>query len=1551
MFVPREDYAVAWVCAITIELVAAQRILDEEFESLPSAGSNIYTCGRVGRHNVVITHLASYGTNSAAGVAAQLDIDFPFLKVRLMVGIGGGIPSDDADVRLGDVVVSRPKGPFPGVVQYDLLKSHMGSTERIGSLTPPPGLVLKASLKLEAADLLGRLNISSSISNHQVEPGSSDLLFEASYRHTQGPTCEHCDRDRLVRRPKRPKPGPIVHYGIIASGNRVIKDGTERDRIQKELGDVLCFEMEAAGLMDTFPCLVIRGICDYCDSHKNKAWQPFAAAVAAAYAQELLAVLHPFDHEKRQAELRYSFTEKSVQDKVHAIKAERIEEEKRAEEVKQRRALDFLYFPEINFRENDIEDESPRTCSWVFRHEVYQHWLAKDAGLLWVKGKPGAGKSTVMRYQVCQKEGSISERDKDGLVVKASFFFHARAGSESLQTRPLGLYRSLLYQIMQQCPEILKDFASTYNKIPASDQHDANVAHISEKELRNCLKRYTLGICKEKAVYLYIDALDESGEVAAKDLVTTFARLVLDAERVGGSLHICFSCRHYPSLDPPGSLLITMEHENQDDIETYINFALENRSEALALKEILLEKSRGVFMWTALVVSIIVELYEDGEYHAMKDRLEGVPEGLDALYDDIIQRLLLKGQRAQRIWLFEWLCFCFRPLDMKDMRWIMVLEPQVSHASITDCEKDPNFCATDKQMQKKLKSLTGGLAEFTMPLNGPSRLGRSNGQEVMQVQFIHQSVQDYLIETGFRLLSGATLRGQTYLRISTACLIYLLLPQGGNEIPSFGQAISSDNRGWHGFVEHALDWYKYAGRAEETGASVRTLLDILRQSDRSSTFLQDFCHTHNIGFPEYSDCNSICLHIASEVGLSSMARSIVECDSVDVNLRNLDGRTPLASAANGGTEVDWPYSGRSQVEVLGPIIGRVAEVIEVLLLHKKVEVNIRDNFGFTPLALAAIADHKAAVDLLRSREDIDTRIEAADGRTALSLAADCASIEVLRKILDLDEANLTSRDDNGRSVLSWAATSRLHAKEKLILLLDKSGIDVNEVDNDGRTPLSWAAETGHIEGVQNLIWRRKVNVNAPDRNGRTPLSWAAGTSQSTIVAALLLRKDIDVNAADNKNQSPLFWALKNGPAFPLVAEVFETVAALVERQDVRLDQADESGLTPLSLAAEIGFIKAFELILGRTEEDINFGPVPSHAETRLLWMCRFPIGRWLPGKGEDISKALQGHRFDMNYTDENGRTLLSWAAQRSSEDLVLWLLSHDSTDITRGSSSPDKCADDRQCWDPGCKRWVKDDDQETSLKIKDALDKAAEQRSRVVAARKNVASPFLREQCLNDQESLVDSESQDDRARLQTVERFSERSWSSSQESFLVDRLCPEGVRVDGQNSTNSQEPPCYKALWGASPAHFDEERSLDAHLGFSSSDSSKRSSGVRVYPERAPRSDGGSISEDPSSTAMPETLNDITTTAYDQMYTRFEELEEEYFHLIEQVRPTPSLPLGRTIRWKIQQAFSSDCALLPHDDVDSIESAEQTQNMRSSAQAKSRDLKADICLFYRVTR
>lgn len=326
-----ELYTVGWIAALAKELTAALAMLDErhgrpdDFEK-PSSDKNSYHWGRIGDHNIVIASLAAgvYGTISAATTASTLLSSFPNIRIGLMVGIGAGIarPKQKRDIRLGDVVVSLPNGQSGGVLQYDLGKSlvkedhgHATHTfKRVGFLNSPPEALLKALTSLRAQVRLEGSRVSSFLEdmlerypqmaeNEPDEPGyiyqgqENDRLFEASYIHTNDMGCEDCDSTRLVPRTARRNPGvPRVHYGVIASGNKLVKDAAERDSILKESGeDCICLEMEAAGLMNWFPCLVIRGICDYADSHKNDEWQEYAAATAAAYAKEFLGAVENRD--------------------------------------------------------------------------------------------------------------------------------------------------------------------------------------------------------------------------------------------------------------------------------------------------------------------------------------------------------------------------------------------------------------------------------------------------------------------------------------------------------------------------------------------------------------------------------------------------------------------------------------------------------------------------------------------------------------------------------------------------------------------------------------------------------------------------------------------------------------------------------------------------------------------------------------------------------------------------------------------------------------------------------------------------------------------------------------------------------------------------------------------------------------------------------------------------------------------------------------------------------------------------------------------------------
>lgn len=393
-----QAYTIGWIAALAKELTAALAMLDERHQQPENfiqnqRDTNSYSWGRIGAHNVIIASLAegSYGLVPAATTANSMVLSLPHIRFGLMVGIGAGIPrlEDDIDIRLGDVVVSRPTDGSSGVIQYDLGKMKgNGEFQRVGSLAPPPAVLLKGLAKLkadqrlngnqlprilaDALELFPRLakprgndaafihqgaqndRLFAASSTHvqvrklqssvypekqvsmnfaqlayrhicistawiwgmivllfffQRRPGSDGISAESVSNGQAGEgrpqsiakieACVYCNPRDELRRDDRPDTDPEIHYGIIASGNSVIKDGVFRNQILQQLGTgCLCFEMEAAGLMNDFPCLVIRGICDYADSHKNDRWQNYAAIVAAAYAKELLIVMEAMNVEQ-----------------------------------------------------------------------------------------------------------------------------------------------------------------------------------------------------------------------------------------------------------------------------------------------------------------------------------------------------------------------------------------------------------------------------------------------------------------------------------------------------------------------------------------------------------------------------------------------------------------------------------------------------------------------------------------------------------------------------------------------------------------------------------------------------------------------------------------------------------------------------------------------------------------------------------------------------------------------------------------------------------------------------------------------------------------------------------------------------------------------------------------------------------------------------------------------------------------------------------------------------------------------------------------------------
>lgn len=313
-----DDYHIGWICALKEEVAASRAMLDEEYDEVEGQDKddeNSYILGRIGRHSVVIVALPAgrMGKVSATATAVHMVRTFKNLRGGLLVGIGGGLPQPGAinEPRLGDVVVSQPESTGGGVIQYDLVKEEQGDViVQKGQLNAPPSFLLAAVSKLQAKHLMEDSSMAKYMDDAFARwprlrktgfispPPEHDYLFKSLYTHLPGVSdCSVCAEDTQARIPRDRDPDepPKIFYGTILSGDTVVKNATKRDYLRKnfEKEKAMCVEMEAAGLMNNFPSLVIRGVCDYADSHKNDQWHNYAALTAAAYAKELLSYVSP----------------------------------------------------------------------------------------------------------------------------------------------------------------------------------------------------------------------------------------------------------------------------------------------------------------------------------------------------------------------------------------------------------------------------------------------------------------------------------------------------------------------------------------------------------------------------------------------------------------------------------------------------------------------------------------------------------------------------------------------------------------------------------------------------------------------------------------------------------------------------------------------------------------------------------------------------------------------------------------------------------------------------------------------------------------------------------------------------------------------------------------------------------------------------------------------------------------------------------------------------------------------------------------------------------
>ncbi|KAH8698579.1 hypothetical protein BGW36DRAFT_274900, partial [Talaromyces proteolyticus] len=1280
----REKYTVGWIAALSLELAAAKAMLDEIHEecgqSVRAGDSNTYTMGNILGHNCVIACLPAgiYGTTSATRVASDMRASFPSIKFWLMVGIAGGAPTPQADIRLGDVVVSVPSPNAPAVVQYDYGKTIAnGKLELTGRQNNPPSILLTAVSKVQANH---RLNVNTGISrlirdmvkNHPgVEdrysyPGQDqDILFDAEFEHPDGnTTCGKCDKNRVVMRLPRDALYPFIHYGTIASGNQVIKHAKTRKRFSKEL-KALCFEMEASGLMNEFPSLAIRGICDYSDSHKNKQWQDYAAAAAAAYAKELLLVIPAHEAE------------------ISPAKQKELNEKRKC-------WLDCLGFNQIHERKQMIKPAHTRTCQWLLEHPVYQHWLdsskyTEHQGFLWVKGKPGTGKSTIMKYAF---EKSQKFPKKSGSLT-ISFFFNAR-GSK-LEKSTIGMYRSLLLQIFLAEPrvQVVLDTVETGHRAEDED-FDWNIVMLQE------LLVETINLLQDKTLIVFIDALDEGIEDEIREMFDFLAELGETTEPLGSrALYICFASRHYPHITFGKGLELVLEDQegHSQDLSKYLDSKLSwiKHQTVDSVKQEILEKSSNIFLWVALVVDILRKAFDRGHMGALRQRLKDIPPGLSNLFKDILTRD--RDNLEDLFVCLQWILFAKRQLKPLELYFAILSQTEDMIKSAVETPEDPAL------VKRFILTSSKGFAEITKSRNNPT------------VQFIHESVKDFLMKEGglHHLLAEFQLNslrvGHDLLKYCCYNYIKMGIGQGfvlgGGELPppktEEGKALRSEMLINIPFIEYAAGFVlHHSDEAEAEGVA-------------QDTFLSDFprkhwIFAHNIlekhGIRQYTFHASF-LYIFSDNDLPSLIKiKLHEGEPMNgtslVNMEERYGSPILAAILKGNIRAckafslsgghprlddDWKWLMKSQFKKNQTFLSYLAEnghlsAVDVLLFTGRLQPNAIDDDGYSLLHYA-IKHKRQDMTSMALDAGADPDLETLTGRRPLTFAAENNDLEISKLLIERG-AEINFAQVNGSSspstIIGFPISCAFQAGHiDMVRFLIDNGADVNAslYEDWRRHPAHFEIWNGALNRDKNLdknleilraIIKNGADINASNSSGQTHLMMAARYGNLELIRFLLF-EGACVNAVDNGGETALLSAMRN-KNITYISRARMVKILLSYGADV--NAATTEGWTALSLAvcknnlSDISRAKMVQILLSHGA-DVNAATTEGWT-TLSLAICE--------NNPTDISRArmvqiLLSHGADVNAATNEGVTPLHFAAGCGDPTTMQILLQQKDIDIEK----------------------------------------------------------------------------------------------------------------------------------------------------------------------------------------------------------------------------------------------------------------------------------------------
>ncbi|KAJ4248105.1 hypothetical protein NW762_012875 [Fusarium torreyae] len=945
--------------------------------------------------------------------------------------------------------------------------------------------------------------------------------------------------------------------------------------------DVLCFEMEAAGLMNHFPCLVIRGICDYSDSHKDDQWQGYAAMAAAAFAKDLLNRIVPkrIENETRMAELFL----KGLND-IENIERDIKEIQDYSQKLGEIEILNWLVPSDYGLQQSEIfQKRQPGTGQWILDSEAYQTWTSTQGGTLFCSGIPGAGKTIITSIVVNDLMQKQLEDPHTGLAYL--YCDYQRKSEQTLEHFVASLLKQLAAGL-PLFPDALRQLRLEYkNKSNRPSLHEC------QRTLQTIAKDF-------KRIFIVIDALDEclNDNYCLPRLLSD----IFDLQRSCG-VNIFATSRPLTHIVNKFQNVQFLEiRAREDDIRAYLtnrmpefaDFVQKSPHLQELIKDGICRAVSGMFLLVGFHLDSLAAKLTLKALMIAIEQLRTGSHACDSVYHDAMQRVdgQAKDKRELARKTLMWLSCAKRRLTLPMLLEILAVEVDSSRL-------DP----ANRHDVADVVSVCAGLITVTKEVSTDYL---SQKEECFYVQLAHYTTTDFFERTRQVWFPDAD------SQMTRLCLTYLLFDDFQKDFPP--QMAESRTLA----LNNTFPFYKYA--AETWGkhcldGSVQLHDIVFRFLESGDPLLASWDIQERPWSPEKSDGRVLtsALHTAIRFGLEETALVLIQRGH-NTNLLDRSHRTPLIWAACKG-QIKITQSLLTHPDVrrdidIKPGVSNMSALWEAarfgnanivkLLLDNGADGNSTGYFAYaglaTPLMVAAAGGHELAVATLLSHHLVDQLKEDSEGHNALWYAANFGKDSIVRVLLaqggpqpqtetcPLWAAAMNDRFSTVELLLKsgfdpyqgdgldyhspYAKMDTLSAVSycgsvEMAELLIRHGVNVNKLGLDGQTPLFKAVRNGEIPMIK-LLLDKGADPNAQDAEAETPLFTAVDCEELSIARetiTLLINKGANLNAQNQHYETPFLKAIKRGHK--------DLVISLVRDFHVDLSYINSKGLTALSYAA------------------------------------------------------------------------------------------------------------------------------------------------------------------------------------------------------------------------------------------------------------------------------------------------------------------------------------------------------------------------------------------------